>query len=198
MAVADILMTRTKIYYAPVGESLPDETSVAYGASWGGNWTALAGLTAAPVSMDWVERRAGANVQEALGEVKDWRVDEAAILRTLLPEFLGASLALLVHGTNTNQNAGVGQKAWSRVQAGGQPIVTQRALGLEGYRPDSAGTLQPVRWFFFLASFMLDRGTQFSKSDVSGLPVMIKTYPDPTKTVGQQLFEVHVITAPAS
>ena len=197
MAAADILMSKAQIYYAPVGEALPDETSVAYGAAWGGNWTSL-GFTSAPVTMGWVEQRVGADIQQALGEIKDWRVDERAVLRTMLPELTGASLALLLHGTNTNTVAGAGQKAYSRIQAGGQPIVTQKAVGLEGYRPDSAGTLQPVRLFFFKASFMLDRSVAWSKRDVMGLPIVIRTYPDETKTVGQQLLEWHIVTAPAS
>lgn len=197
MAAADILMSKAQIYYAPVGEALPDETSVAYGAAWGGNWTSL-GFTSAPVTMEWVEQRVGADIQQALGEIKDWRVDERAVLRTMLPELTGASLALLLHGTNTNTVAGAGQKAYSRIQAGGQPIVTQKAVGLEGYRPDSAGTLQPVRLFFFKASFMLDRSVAWSKRDVMGLPIVIRTYPDETKTVGQQLLEWHIVTAPAS
>lgn len=197
MPAADILMSKAQIYYAPVGEALPDETSVAYGGSWGGNWTS-AGFTSAPVQMEWVEGRVGADIQQALGEIKDWRVDERATLRTMLPELTGAALALLMHGTNADTAAGAGQKGWSRVQAGGQFIVAQKAVGLEGYRPDSAGTLQPIRLFFYKASFMLDRGVSWSKRDVMGLPVMIKTYPDETKAVGVQLMEWHLITAPAT
>lgn len=197
MAAADILMSKAQIYYAPVGESLPDETSVAYGASWGGNW-ASAGFSSAPVQMEWVEGRVGADIQQALGEIKDWRVDERITLRTMLPELTGASLALLMHGTNSDTAAGGAQKAYSRIQAGGQFIVAQKAVGLEGYRPDSAGTLQPIRLFFFKASFMLDRGISMSKRDVIGLPIVIKTYPDETKTVGQQLLEMHIVTGPTS
>jgi hypothetical protein len=197
MAAADILMSKAQVYYAPVGESLPDETSVAYGGSWGGNWTS-AGFTSAPVSMEWAEQRVGADIQQALGEIKDWRVGESALLRTMLPELTGAALALLLHGTNSDTAAGASQKAFSRLQAGGQFIVAQKAVGLEGYRPDSAGTLQPIRLFFYKASFMLDRSVQWSKRDVMGLPIIIKTYPDETKTVGVQLMEWHIVTAPAT
>lgn len=197
MASADILATRAKIWYAPTGESLPDETSVAYDGSWGGNWTSL-GFTATPLSMEYFESRTDSDIQQALSPVKDWRVDERITLRTEVNEFVGATLALLVHGSNANTAAGASQKAYSRVLGGGDPIVDQYAVGFEGYRPDSAGTLQPVRWFFYLASFQLDRGTTFSKRDESRLPIMIKTYADTSKAIGAQLFEVHIVTAPAT
>ncbi len=40
MAEADILLSGAKVWYAPVGEALPDETTIAWDAAWDGNWVA--------------------------------------------------------------------------------------------------------------------------------------------------------------
>ena len=36
MAVGDIIISPATVWYAPVATALPDGTSVAYGAAWGG------------------------------------------------------------------------------------------------------------------------------------------------------------------
>ena len=41
MAVTDILVSPAKIWYSPLATALPDETSVAAGASWGAGWIDL-------------------------------------------------------------------------------------------------------------------------------------------------------------
>lgn len=197
MAAADILLSGAKLYYAPTGESLPDETSVGYGTAWGGNWTAF-GFTSSPLTAEYFESRTPADEQQYLAPIKDWIVEQRMVLRTEVSEYTGDNLALLLTGTNADTAAGASQKGYSRVTFGGDPIVIQKAVGFEGYRPDSAGTLQPVRWFFFVASLMLDRGVVHSKRDKSALPIMVNTYTDTSKAVGQQLGEIHIVTAPAS
>ena len=37
--VADLIVGPARVFYAPVGEALPDESSIGYGDAWGGNWT---------------------------------------------------------------------------------------------------------------------------------------------------------------
>lgn len=193
-AVGDILTTMGSMWYAPVGTAVPDETSIAYGADWGGAWDQLTVLSA-PLTMEYTEVREEADEQDALSPVADWRIDERFLLRSATDRMTGDLLALLTHGSNTDTAAGGSQKAYSRVLGGGEPVVNQYAVGFEGYRPDDTdGTKQPVRYFFYKASFMLDRGFQFSKREKTSIPFSVKVYADSSKSVGQQTFEWHIVT----
>ena len=48
--VANILKTGAVLWNVPTGETVPDETSVAVGAAWGGNW-ARVGYTKEPLAL---------------------------------------------------------------------------------------------------------------------------------------------------
>lgn len=198
MAEADILLTGSKVWYGPVGEAFPDETSIAWNAAWGGNWV-YAGPLAVPLTLSYSETRTDAEQQDALSSVKDWRTDERHMLRSELREVTGTGLALLMGATNTDTAAGGSQKAYSRIVGGGEAIVTQYAVGFEGWRPDSDGTRQPIRLLYYKSSFMFDRGFTKSKDGAPlSLPFMVKTFSDPSKAIGQQLFEWHIVTGPTT
>ncbi len=197
MAEADILLSGAKGWRAPVGEALPDETSIAWDASWGGNWVEI-GPLAIPLTLAYSETRTDAEQQNALSSVTDWRTDERHMLRSEFSEMTGANLALLMGATNADTAAGGSQKAYSRILGGGEAITQKYVVGFEGWRPDTAGTRQPIRLFYYKASFMFDRGLTMSKSERITIPWMLKTFADPTKTIGQQHFEWHIVTGPTT
>lgn len=195
--LADILKSGSIGWYAPVGESLPDETTVAYGASWGGNWVELPRL-ADPLAMEYTEVSVEADEQDALAPVEDYVTEERFRLRSSFNRTTGDLLALLTGATNTDTAAGASQKAYSRILGGGNPFRTKYVVGFEGYRPDTAGTLQPVRFFFYKARFKLEIGLTQSKRDVSKNFFSIMTFADTSKAVGQQHFEWHIVTGPTT
>lgn len=196
MAVADFLMTGARVLYAATGTSLPSETNVAWGASWS-SFTELGSL-GDELRLNYRPTFTGISPQNALGDVKDYRTNEALSAESSLLDFTGPNLALLIGGTNTTTGAGGSQKPFYNVVGGGQPVVTQYLFGFEGFRPDSSGNLQPVRLFFFKASIRMNGPIRLNKEQKLTMPFAIKAYHDPTLTVGQQLFRIHVVTGPTS
>ncbi|MGB0385864.1 MAG: hypothetical protein ACPGWR_13680 [Ardenticatenaceae bacterium] len=197
MAVADILMSGAKVYYAPVGESIPDETTVAYDASWGGNWVDL-GYTLSPLQVSYNRSLFSLDVQQRAGKIKSWVVDESVIANTTLAEMTGANLALALNGSNTSTAAGASQKGYHDILFGGKRSITHYAAGFEGYREDSAGDLQPIRLFFFKATIVASGSIPLDKSSPTGIPITFESLVDPTATEGEGIGRWQVVHSPAT
>src|SRR5512139_3997978 len=101
MAVADILITPATIYRAPVGTALPDESTVAYGAAWGGAWINV-GYTLEPLSMSFEPEIFKLFVQQLTNPVKTSKTTEAVTFETVLAEWTGSNIALALDGSNTD------------------------------------------------------------------------------------------------
>lgn len=196
MAVADLLMSGARVLYANTGTSLPSETSVAFGASWS-SFTEL-GILGDELRVNYRPTFTGISPQNALGNVKAYRTNEMLTLESTLEDFTGPNLALLTGGTNTTTGAGVSQKPFYSVAFGGQPVVTTKLWGFEGFRADVNGTLQPVRFFIFAGSIRANGPMRFNKEQKLVMPFLIEAYHDPTLTVGQQLGKIQIVTGPTS
>ncbi|TXH52445.1 MAG: hypothetical protein E6Q97_15980 [Desulfurellales bacterium] len=196
MAVADLLMTGARILYSNTGVSLPSETSIAYGASWT-SFTEL-GILLEELRVNYRPILTGISPQNALGNVKAYRTNEVLTAEGLLGDFTGANLALLTGGTNTTTAAGGAQKPYYNIVFGGQPAVTNKQWGFEGFRLDSSGNQQPIRFFIFNGSIRMNGPMRLNKEGKLGLPFIIEGYHDPTLTVGQQLGRIHIVTGPTS
>lgn len=194
MAVTDILVTPAKIYRAPVGEALPDETTVAYGAAWGGNWTDL-GYTLEPVSLSYETETFKLMVEQITSPVRTVRQEENVAIETVLAELTGANLALVLDGTTTTTAAGVNQAGYDRIQAGGSVSLSEYAWGFEGFRLTATNARLPVRVFIYRGSAVLNGQLTFAKSAGVGIPIRIEAMPDTTLTAGQQILEIHNVTA---
>lgn len=194
MSVTDILVTPAKIYRAPVGEALPDETTVAYGAAWGGNWTDL-GYTLEPVSLSYETETFKLMVEQLTSPVRQVRQEENVAIETVLAELTGANLALVLDGTTTTTAPGVNQAGYDRILAGGSVSLSEYAWGFEGFRLTSANARLPVRVFIYRGSAVLNGQLTFAKSAGVGIPVRIEAMPDTTRTAGQQIVEIHNVTA---
>lgn len=194
MAVTDILVTPAKIYRAPVGEPLPDETTVAYGAAWGGNWTDL-GYTLEPVSLSYETEVFKLMVEQLTSPVRQVRQEENVAIETVLAELTGANLALVLDGTTTTTAAGVNQAGYDRILAGGSVSLSEYAWGFEGFRLTATNARLPVRVFIYRGSAVLNGQLTFAKSAGVGIPIRIEAMPDTAKAAGQQIVEIHNVTA---
>lgn len=198
MAVADILMGPVTVYYAPVGEALPDETSVEYGDPWGGNWTAL-GYTKGNLSCNYEFDVVEATIEQALGPVKRRKKSETVALETVLAEFTGDNLALVTNGTKTHTAAGVGQVEYDDVDVGGDPSLTERAWGFEGEYVDDSGTSFPMRVFVYKGTAKLGGALEFGKEvEGVGLTLHVDALEDMSKSAGQRLIKFQKVTAAAT
>jgi hypothetical protein len=194
MAVTDILVTPAKIYRAPVGEAVPDESTVAYGAAWGGNWTDL-GYTLEPVSLSYETETFKLMVEQLTAPVRAVRQEETITIETVLAEITGANLAMAMDGTNTATSAGVNQVAYDLVEAGGSVSISEYAWGFEGYRLTSTDSKLPVRVFVYRGVATLNGQLTFAKSAGVGIPLRIEAMPDTTKAAGKQILQIHNVTA---
>lgn len=197
MAVTDILVTPATIYYAPVGEALPDETSVGYGDAWGGNWTNL-GYTLEPVSLSYETTTFELEVEQITLPVRRVRTGETVMIETTLAEMTATNLALVVDGSSTTTAAGVGQVGWDEILAGGSVDLSEYAFGFEGFRVTSANVRLPVRVFFYKGNAVLNGQLTFAKGAGAGIPIQIKALPDTTQAAGEQILVIHNVTAVAT
>ena len=195
---ADVLVTAANILYSPKGTALPDETSVDWNdiTSWPDGWVHV-GYTSAPARVTYTYDVFELEVEQSTSPIAQRKRNERAVTDFSMSQFNGDNLALLLDGTATDVAAGASQKGWTKVVTGGSPNLQEYQFALEGYRPDANGDEQPVRVFFYRAGIRINGSIEFAKANGTALPGQITALLDSTKTVGEQLMEVHIITAPA-
>lgn len=197
MAVTDILITPAKVYKAPVGEALPDETSVDYGEAWGGNWVDV-GYTLQPVTLNYNRAVFELMVEQVNGAVKRRVTDEKAIIETVLAESTPTNISLAIGGTVTTTAAGASQAAFQELKAGGKITLTELAWGIEGLYENALGAQFPLRIFLYKATAILNGPLTFAKAAGLGVPIQISGLNDTAKTVGEQLICIQRVTAVAT
>lgn len=194
MAKSDIIVSPAKIWVSPVGEALPDETTVAAGAAWGGNWTDL-GYTLEAVSMNLETETFDLMVQQSIAPLRTIRVAMNATIETVLAELSGANLSMVLGATKSTTSAGASQKGFDSITVDGEKTdVSLYQFGIEGVRVHSSNARLPVRVFLPQASIVMNGAIEFSKDAGAGIPVQIKALAD---TNGDILI-VHNVTSPAS
>jgi hypothetical protein len=201
--VGNLLKSKARVLIAPVGESLPDETSVDYDNSWGGNWVDF-GFTKTPLAFNYEYDEHEFHTEQILGPVRRDKTGERATFETTLSEVTSDNLNY-AFGTDpsdandgvTDTAAGASQKAFSDQTVGNTARVDEYAVGIEGQRYDSAGTGQPVRIFFAKATLRLNGALEFSQKsdDHTGIALQIKALANASTG---RLFQIQEVTAPAS
>jgi hypothetical protein len=194
---ANIIKSKAVLWYAPEGESLPDETTIGAGVAWGGNWARL-GYTNAPLTLLYEDERMAIEVQELLAELDEWRTKEAGSLETVLSELTADYLSLLTDGTPSTTAAGASQVGYEELDIGGEGRVEVYAVGIEGIRYDSSDNALPIRFFAPRATFKKNGNLEFSQRTDTyvNVPIMIKALGDPDNS--GRLFKTQRVTAPAT
>ena len=200
--VANVLKTGAIIYYAPVGEAEPDETTVVYGDDWGGNWARM-GYTKAPTAFGYEDERAAINVEEELSPIDEWRTSEDLNIETVLAELTADYLrhAAGYDDVVSTTAAGAGQKGFEEMSLGGEVKVQKYAYGLEGLYLNANGDEEPVRIFVWKATAKLNGQLEFSKKNddsSGGIPLQLHALTDTTQSAGEKLFTFQRVTAEAS
>jgi len=194
MAVADIFKGPVAIWRAPVGETLPDESTVAYGAAWGGNW-ATYGYTKTPTSFNPEYENADVMIQESLAAVDRFRTAEKITIETTLAELTGDNLEEVLEGTKTVTAAAAAQVGMTEVESGDEFILTKYAWGLEGLYQTDAGDQFPVRFFLYKGTVTIGGPLEFGKEDYPGITCRIEGIADLAKDRGKRLFKFQKVTA---
>ncbi len=197
--VANIILGGARVWYAPVGETKPDETSVAFGAAWGGNW-ARVGFTTAPLALGMEEERARIMVQEHLSKVKSRRIQEDCFLETRLGEMDLNYLVLALGGTVSTTAAGASQVGYDELQGGDIYTCPEYAWGFEGEYVDASGNSYPIRFFIHKGQAQLNGNLEWDNHGDAevGIPLRIEAYTDPSQSAGQRLYIWQKVTDPAT
>lgn len=195
MAVADILMSPAKIYFAAVGTALPDPNSVGYGTAWGGAWSDL-GYTLTPITVNYSQDLFKLEVEQLTLPVKGLITMEEVAIETTLAEITAANLSLAFGGTVATTAAGTAQVALEQLISGGSPNISYYAWGLEGLYVTAANVSLPVRMLIHRGSAVLNGALTFSKKEAVGIPLSITAWADTTKAIGAQLWAFQKTTAP--
>lgn len=199
--VTQIIHSGARLYNAPVGEANPDETTVAYGAAWGGNW-ARVGYTKAPLVLVYESEEADINVEEELAPVKRKRTRETLRLETILAELTATYLQLAASNqdTVTTVAAGAGQKGYEETSIGGDETLTEKKWGFEARAILSDGSEQPIRCFIHIATARINGNLEFSQKtdDYPGIPIQIQALADSSQSAGEKLMLFQRVTAAAT
>lgn len=195
MAVADILMSPAKIYYAAVGTALPNPNSVPYGTAWGGTWADL-GYTLTPIEVGYSQDLFKLEVEQITLPIKGLITMEEVTIETTLAEITAVNMLLAFGGAVTTTAAGTSQVALEELKSGGNSSINYYAWGLEGLYVDSLNNQLPVRILIYRGSAVLNGNLSFSKKAPVGLPLQITAWADTTKALGAQLWTFQKTTAP--
>jgi len=197
-AVANVIKSGAVLWVAPTGEAAPDETTVAFGAAWGGNWERV-GFTKEPLAMAYESEEFDVEVEEELAPIKRRRIKENVTLETVLAELTAEYLQLAASNQDTVSETGAGaaQKAYEQTGLGGEAILTEKKWGFEGLFITSGGDEEPVRVFVHKGTAMVNGALEFSKksSDYVGVPIQIKGLCDTTQSDGQKLVLFQRVTS---
>jgi hypothetical protein len=199
--VANIVKSGAKLYRAPVGEALPDVTTVVYGAAWGGNWEQF-GYSKEPMKMGYESDEFGIEVEEELGELRRVRVKEGMTMETILAELTAEYLQAAASNQDdvTEVAAGAAQRGYEETGLGGVVTLSEYAWGIEGMHLADDGSEFPIRVFIWKATSTVNGQLTFGwkDSDYVGIPIQIKALVDPSKSAGQKLCKFQRVTAEAT
>lgn len=159
---SNIIKSGAIMWRAPVGETLPDETTISAGEAWGGNWERM-GYTGEPLKLTIEDERMAFEVEEELMEVDERRIKFSAMAETALAELTAEYLEVIFGGTTSTTAAGAGQVGYEELEIDPDVLTNKYAVGFEGVRMDASENELPFRIFFAKVSYALAGEIEFSK-----------------------------------
>lgn len=200
MTDQDILIGPGKLYRAPLEEANPDDSTVAYGAAWGGGWVNAGDLLeGSPVVLSISEEFTKVYTEQSTSPKNAVRTRREVMIKATLAEHSVANMAVLLQGTaETTAAAGGGQKGFSEIPFGTQSEVQFYKWGIEALRKDDDGNDQPVRWFLNKGYIRLSGDINYAKQNPTGVPIEITILGDGSQSAGEELGILQIVTAAAT
>lgn len=201
MAVTNYkLLGPGKLYRAPVAEANPDESTVAYGSAWGGNWTDMGDFPeGSPVTVTIMEEIYKAYSERSSSVQMVARTRKEAAIKGALFDHSPANMAIVLDGTaETTAAAGGGQKGYTEIPFGSSPDVTFYKWGIEARLIDDDNTEHPLRWFFHKGFFRTTGELAYAKTKETGIGFEITVISDTTQAANEDLGILQMVTASAT
>ena len=198
--MGDVILGPGKLYRAPVATANPDESTVAYGAAWGGAWVDMGDFPeGSPITIALAEEVYKVYSEQSTVAQAVTRTRREATLKGALLELSIANWAIALQGTaEPTAAAGGGQKGYTEIPFGAQTDVTLYKWGIEALRVDSNNANQPIRWFFHKGFFQMKGDVAYGKTKESMLPFEITVIGDDTQSANEELGIIQVVTAAAT
>lgn len=190
----NILLGPVRVYYAPVGETIPNKDTVAFNAAWGGNWVEV-GYTKAPLAATYDFTELEIRAQQKPGVLKRRKATEDFMCETVLAEMTSTLFGIVASGTMTSGAADADSVGYDQMVVGGEFEVDEYAWGFEALYESSTGADFPARVFIYKANARMNGATEFSTEDYPGIPLQIKALQQTGNTNGDQLFKFERVTA---
>lgn len=198
--MGDVIIGPGKLWRAPVATANPDESTVAYGAAWGGSWTDMGDFPeGSPITLSLKEEIYKVYSEQTTVAQAVTRTRREVMIKGSLLELSVANWAIALQGTAENTPAaGGGQKGFDDIPFGSQTDVTLYKWGIEALRVDSANVNQPIRWFLHKGFFQMTGDTQYAKTKESALPFEITIVGDSGQSAGEELGILQIVSANAT
>lgn len=192
----DILIGPGRLFYAPLAEAVPDETTVAFGATWGGNWVDLGDfIEGNPPELGLTDTDTKVFTELSTAPKNAVRTQREMKITCTLAHHSAANLALLLQGTQTDTAAGAAQKGYSEITFGSQSDINFYQWGIETFRKDAVDNKQPVRWFLHKGYVKPSGGIKYSKKDPTGVQIEITVLADGSQAAGEEMGILQIVTA---
>lgn len=201
MAVSNFKMLgKGKLYRAPLATANPDESTVAYGAAWGGSWTDMGDFPeGSPITVAITEEVYKAYSEQKAVAQAITRTRKECKIKGALFDHTVANMAIVLDGTaETTAAAGGGQKGFSEIPFGSSPDVTLYKWGVEARLVDDAGNELPARWFFHKGFFRTTGDIAYAKTKETMIGFEIEVIGDNTQSAGEDLGILQLVTAVAT
>jgi len=198
--MGDVILGPGRLYRAPVATANPDESTVAYGAAWGGTWVDMGDFPeGSPITIAMAEEVYKAYSEQSTVAQAVTRTRREAVVKGALLETSIANWAIALQGTaEATAATGGGQKGFTEIPFGAQTDVTLYKWGIEALRVDAANANQPIRWFFHKGFLRMTGDVAYAKTKETVLPFEITVIGDDSQTAGEELGILQIITAAAT
>lgn len=194
--VANLMVSPASFWISATGVALPDETTVAAGASWGASWTDL-GFTSSPLAVGISREKFDMEVEQIANIVKQIITKDMVDLEVTLAEITAANLkyAMGASGSVATVAAGASQHGFETLAFGGDVLLPEYQVGFEAVNLDASGNKLVTRLFLYRVTLTMGGKMEFSKKAAAGIPLKITALADTTKSAGAQIGEFQRVTA---
>ena len=193
---ANLIVSPALLYISATGTTLPDETTVAAGASWGAGWTDV-GFTSSPLVMAINDEKFAMEVEQFAAKIMEVLTNREIELETTLAEITAANLKYAMSAKSTVETtpAGATQHGFERLAFGGEVLLPEYQVGFEVSKLDSSANALVTRFIFYRCTLSMGGSLEFSRKSQAGIPLKITAMPDTTKTAGAMTGEMQRVTA---
>lgn len=187
------------LYRAPVGEANPDESTIAWGEDWAGNWVNKGDFPeGSPITVGMPEDIYKAYSEQSTVAQAITRTRREPMVKGSLFDHSPANMAIALDAeSETTPAAGGGQKGYTEIDIDSQSEVSLYKWGVEARLVDDDNNEQPIRWFFHKGFMRMTGDIAYAKTQETAIPFEITIIGDSSQT-GKKVGVLQIVTENAT